>query len=222
MCRCSADRIMRCMRNSENAEEAVAADALPTDIFTMPRSAFFRSMTFLYGRRWIAGGGIASAAGIGIWILTSDLRWLIVSLMILFIIFPMLAAFLYLSHGLRPESFVNVVPHRFILRPQGIEAVVYRKVEPGEKEEAEELEELEELEENGHFQFSFREMRRYSAGMESVTIPCGGGLLWIPLLAFGNQQEMTTFIENIAVGIRDSRDAHKEDKKNTLPTDENT
>lgn len=201
---------MKSMRNSDRAEEAEETLALSTGVFVMPRSAFFRSMLSLYARPWIAGAALALLAGVGVWLLTGDVRWLIVTLMLLFIVFPMLAAFLYLSYGLRPESFVNIAPHRFSLTQKGIETVIYRRIEgevgkekEGEAEDNEEVEQKPELEETGRFLFAYRDLRPYSVGTESVTVPCGGGLLWLPLCAFGNSREMSAFINAMASAMRD-------------------
>lgn len=62
---------------------------IKTKVFRMNRSSFIKEMTWLYGMPWIA----AATAFVLISVIFSfiyDLRWTVVTLMIIFIIMPMI------------------------------------------------------------------------------------------------------------------------------------
>ena len=76
-------------------------------------------MTWLYGMPWIA----AATAFVLISVIFSfiyDLRWTVVTLMIIFIIMPMIIAFFYIYHGLKPLSVVNAIPHTLSFSPDEV------------------------------------------------------------------------------------------------------
>lgn len=203
------------MTDSENAEISetgntdvdIAEKKWPDGVFKMPRSTFFITMTRLYGRSWIIGMILALVCGAILGICTADIRWFIVMLMIIFIVFPMLAAFLYFSHGLRPESFFNVVPHRLEEGEEGLVAVLYREIKSDKESDPASADETEEecqlrLEESGRIALPYRGMRPYFIGSNSVTIPIGKGLIWISEEAFGKKEIMQDFLIRISKNIR--------------------
>ena len=204
---------MRYMRNSDeirgDASPSFDSRVEPTGMFVMPRGFFFRSMAVIYGWPWLVAMLAAFFLGVGVWLASADVRWFIVSLMMVFIVFPMLAAFLYFSHGLRAESFFNVVPHRLSICEGGLEAVMFSLPESEEKETHEEAAPSEsgEREENspqviGRVFLPYASMRGYRVGQDSVTIPCGGGLIWLPMSAFASKAHMERMIDVVSEGVR--------------------
>lgn len=97
---------------------------MQTKMLRMPRMRLNTTLLYLYG--WVP---IASLALLAIPALMAgifhDIRWLIVFLMICFIFSPMLMAFLYFYHGMRPSTSSNAALHRFSFEPDGIKITVY-------------------------------------------------------------------------------------------------
>ncbi|MCM1152175.1 MAG: hypothetical protein NC328_00770 [Muribaculum sp.] len=54
-----------------------------------------------------------------------DLRWIIVALMIICIIAPMIAAFLYIWHALKPVTAINTLPHSIRETPDSLIITVH-------------------------------------------------------------------------------------------------
>lgn len=97
----------------------MSAPQIVTEEFTVSRSKFLMLMAECYALRPLTALAIAAlvAAALGIAI---DLRWLIIGLMVVCIVTPMVIAFLYFNYGLRPESFVNIVPHTVRIEPGAV------------------------------------------------------------------------------------------------------
>lgn len=212
------------MKNSEGNglnEYVLPEEEDSTRIFIMNRGLFFRQMAVIYGLKWFVCMSVTVVLGLSVWLATADLRWFIVSLMVFFIVFPMLAAFLYFSHGLRPESFFNVVPHRIRYVAEGLEAIMYRVNESGEAspntddmDYSSESVMKEDVKESGNpgnktttvecgrVLLPYKWMRGYRVGNDSVTIPCGGGLVWLPLHCFSSKRDMEKMLETISENVR--------------------
>lgn len=108
--------------------------AVTTGEFAVPKGQFMRHLAgkFAWKTLVVLAAGVTVCAVLGIIL---DLRWFIVALMVVFILTPMLAALLYFNYGLRPEGFVNVLPHRVTIHPDGtIEAEAYFTVQNYEDE----------------------------------------------------------------------------------------
>ena len=71
-----------------------------------------RILAMEYGVVWISIG-ILAFVGCFISGFLIDLRWIGISFMILCILFPMMVAFLYFYHGLKPLTSMNCIPHCF-------------------------------------------------------------------------------------------------------------
>ncbi|MCM1428174.1 MAG: hypothetical protein NC097_00055 [Clostridium sp.] len=69
-----------------------------------------------------------------------DLRWLIVGLALLFLVAPMLMAFLYIFYALRPFTAYNILPHTIASHPEGLLLTIRRTFpqEENEKKKGEE------------------------------------------------------------------------------------
>lgn len=84
---------------------------MTTEIFKMPQKSLVSALIVIYGKWYI----IMAAAGLAALILLSiilwDIRFVIVTLMYLFIILPMLMAILYINYALSPDIAFNILPH---------------------------------------------------------------------------------------------------------------
>lgn len=76
----------------------------------MPRSRLLATLILLYGWPWIGALSVAFFATVAIGIFI-DLRWVVISMMLIFLIAPLLIAYLYFYHGLKQMTAINVVPH---------------------------------------------------------------------------------------------------------------
>lgn len=191
----------------------------------MGHGFFIRRLASMYARGWLFAMAALLGAGVAGWVITSDLRWLVVLLMVVLIVAPMLMAFLYFWYGLRKECFSNVVWHDLSIRPEGVSVTLYRHPDPdpsveemhivsvdtagsdedkGEerKENEKDTSELPQLERSGSILLEFSEMRPYMVGTDSVTVPIGKGFLWIPSRAFADRREMEAFIARLSEGMR--------------------
>lgn len=90
-----------------------------TPSFRIPRATFAVRMVALYGKWWLAVLLVLFVAAVVAGIV-ADLRFLVVGLMVLFIVFPMVVAFLYFKEGLRRECAMNVVEHFLDIDGKGI------------------------------------------------------------------------------------------------------
>lgn len=168
-----------------------------TATFRMSGAAFAASMTRLYAMKWI-WGAIAVVAACGLAAALSDVRWLIVALMVVFIVAPMVFAFLYFNHGLRLSCACNVLPHSLAFSERGITATVETACDDaGDGAEAPAADAG-----NGktrEFFFPAGSFRRYHVAGDGVVLPLAapeGGFLWIPAGAFSSRSDF-----NEAVGM---------------------
>lgn len=81
-----------------------------TDRFVIRRSTMASALFQLYGKQTLI---LLFIVMIILFIMgfTLDIRWVIVSLMVGFIISPILLAFLYFYHALTPLTSANIIPH---------------------------------------------------------------------------------------------------------------
>lgn len=175
-----------------------------SEIYRMPHGAFMMRMLYLYCSQWLWGGAVVIALSLipGI---AFDIRWLIVSCMLIFIIAPMLFAFLYIYFGFRRENVANVVLHKVHFSDEGILVTVYQPIFDSEKQESEE---------DGSFgrEISFEYIIPYSdinginIENNSVTLPSRKTFLWMPADCFGNTERFNNALEYIANKISREKD----------------
>ncbi len=75
----------------------------------------------------VAGGLVA-----GIFI---DLKWLLLAFLILLVAAPACLALLFYSEALRPENFINRLPHTVVIQPEGIRIISLLKERNEENEQ---------------------------------------------------------------------------------------
>lgn len=92
--------------------------------FRIPQSIIIRQLFFRYGLKYTAITG-------AVWLILLiagcifDLRLIILSFMILFIVFPAIAAFLYFFYGLQPATALNSMEHSVAILPSAIKVTIY-------------------------------------------------------------------------------------------------
>ena len=138
-------------------------------------------------------------------------------MMILFIVFPMVASFLYYSYGLRRECFLNVVDHDVAILEEGVRIRLYRDETPDNADEAPASEaytpkSLPDKEFSGHvltvsseFILPFLDIRPFITASSSVIIPVGKGFIWLPISAFPQKDRLNAFMEILGEKISEAR-----------------
>ena len=171
------------------------------DLISMKRSQLLAILTLLYGWSWLLVLGIAVIAtmGIGIFI---DIRYSIISLMIIFLVSPLFIAYLYFYHGLKPMTAINIVPHRLTVSNNGIGIDIPDKPYPDKKEE------------NikgsaGHAIFhpysSFGKYISGNTGFILIFTDHNNGFLWVPYSTFLDDTESRDFLEAFQKAQRPSK-----------------
>lgn len=172
--------------------------------FRMGTANFVSHLIFTYAGPWLLALCGTAVVGVALGIAV-DLRWFIVGLMIVFIIIPMLMAFMYYYHGLRRECLVNSVDHTLIVEDGGI---TVRMFFPSVDNTAEDGGDAGLNEEERVVHFDYKDMKPFGIGVKSIAISFRKplkGFLWMPFDAFGSPEETERVL-----GILDSR-IHKED-----------
>ena len=82
-----------------------------TNIFKLSRKQFILLLTRLVAIKWLVIPMILLLIAITITFILNDIRFVIIGLMILFIIIPMILAFLYISYGLMENCYINIIEH---------------------------------------------------------------------------------------------------------------
>ena len=177
-----------------------------TRIFKMNAVNFLTTFIFRYAWIWLLALSLIGVTGIALGIII-DLRWFIIGLMAIFIVFPMIFAFLYYYYGLKRECYVNTVDHSLGFCENGIEVRIYFKGE-GKKtsdnqnmEVADQKEKIDEREYRSEF-FPYEDMLPFVINSKSVIIPFASpikGFLWLPADSFSDEEELAEalrFIDN--------------------------
>ncbi|HBC21551.1 MAG TPA: hypothetical protein DC009_05625 [Porphyromonadaceae bacterium] len=176
--------------------------AVTTAEFAIPKSKFLVSMAMRYARipLYAIAAAIAACALLGC---VHDLRWIIVCLMLALIIAPMAAVFLYFNYGLRPEGFVNVLPHRVTIRPGEIDVEAYFAPLPDFKDEDKdndkdndngEAVETKEVERKAKvYKFAYQPHKPYRTSTSAIYVNLAEphhGFVTIPFAAFADATEL--------------------------------
>lgn len=155
-----------------------------TDIKMAPKK-MFHVLLMRYGLFWI----IFALAGIVVFVVLGcllNLKFLILALIWIFMILPILMAFLYFFYGLEPLTAFNCIPHKIFFR-SGSLSVRLMDIEDQEIVEAE------------------KEKKDYIAKREDFKEMMSGpgyvllffkkiGFLWVPVNAFDNLDSFHTAI----------------------------
>lgn len=153
----------------------------------MKGSNFMVSFIFRYAWIWLV---LLSALGVtGLVLgLTVDLSWAIVGLMIILILLPLIALFVYYFYALRPECYVNTVRHSISFSEQGIRATLCFNDETVRRQF-----------------FPFSDFDKIDLNVKSVLIRFRKprkGYIWIPLYAYGSEEEFADMVSFVIDRIK--------------------
>ncbi|MDE5875411.1 MAG: hypothetical protein K2H15_07165 [Muribaculaceae bacterium] len=153
---------------------------MQTEPFRMTGKDFIGTAAGLYSLPWLLPFAFLLVAALVAGVLI-DLRWIIVFLMLLFIVFPMIVTFLYFNYGLREVTVYNSVEHRLLFGDSTLSLTVCR----GEEEEV--------VKEIPYTDFS-----GYYTGKNCVVVPLKQkvrGFVWIPVNSFSSFEDFRESVE---------------------------
>jgi hypothetical protein len=99
-----------------------------TPIISMGSGAMARYLLLRHGFWCTVVVGFAALLLIIIGV-AADLRFAILGLMLIFLVLPMLLAFVYFKHGLTLENALNILPHTLTVSEKGITIQTYKRKE---------------------------------------------------------------------------------------------
>lgn len=185
---------------------------MESKVYRMRGASFAVEMMFRYSGIWLLGLFVLALLGIILGV-TVDLRILVVGLMVIFVVFPMVLAFLYYYFGLRKECFINTIPHSLLITDDGLTVRMFfypdNKGQDGdvveESSDNNESSDTDVIPQIREEFFSYSQMLPYRIGSKSVTIPLRSpakGFIWIPADAFDDNAELASALELIDTRIR--------------------
>lgn len=107
---------------------------LSTNTFRMSQRSFITLLARKHGLPYAIPALIVIIALIITAVILSDLRYLILALMLLFIVIPMIAALLYINYALSPLRAFNALPHAILLAPTNIHIKIFPRKKKKNKE----------------------------------------------------------------------------------------
>lgn len=173
------------------------AEHIKTNVLRMGKAVFFKEMLKLYGAPWILVFFLMllTAAVLSV---VHDLRWVIVAFMIICIAAPMMLAFFYIFHGMKPITVINSLPHTLSFGEEGITATL---LSPHKNEETNETEYIE----LSRQLLPYSEIRSYKSGVTSIILPFekgDKGFIWLPVSAFDEEKGMLDAMDKVISAIR--------------------
>jgi hypothetical protein len=177
---------------------------MESKVYRMGGGSFALEMLFRYAGIWMLLLSVTALTGIILGI-TIDLRWFVIGLMVVFVVIPMVLAFLYYYFGLRRECFINTIPHTVVVNNAGVTVRMHLpdngSDEPGAEGSSAESDKEPRIREEF---FPYVQMQPYRIGSKSVIIPLrtpAKGFIWIPADAFEEQEELAEALQLIDTRI---------------------
>lgn len=167
-----------------NTDLSDSPHTVVTGRFSMPHTAFAKALLMRHGLGWAVIMCCMALAAVLASVITSDMRWLLVGLMIVFIVTPLLLAILYFNHGLRTTAVINVQPHRIAVTTEALNVEMFVMPDPDDDTS---------LERTVRYAFPKADIAPYSTDGEGIFIPVlrpEKGWLFIPYSSFGSPQEL--------------------------------
>lgn len=170
---------------------------MESEIYKMGAGRFAMELMFRYSGIWLlvlsSVGLIGVIAGAAI-----DIRWFLIGMLLIFVVSPMLLAFMYYYYGLSRECYVNTLYHKIVIEEEGIRIKFPNvdkgaEVEHGTEKTDSDSSKCGESSLKDEF-FKYSSMSAYKIGNSSVTIPVkteSKGFIWIPADAFRSDAEMS-------------------------------
>ena len=189
-------------------ESVTAATTVETSRFRIPSRETVSALAMRYGTPWIIAVSVCVLVSVVLGI-AWDPRFYIIALIVIFLLLPPAAAFLYFIHGLRPATVLNSVDHTVGIEGDQLVVTVWppkarpsgsREFDPVAERERQTRPEQDDTPRRVKFPLSF--IRPYSVGLSTVTLPLYDGrkplgFLILPLSAFPTAKAMQSFLDNI-------------------------
>lgn len=180
--------------------------------FRMGGMQFVAEMIFRYAGKLMLFLSATAVLGIVLGV-TVDFTWFFAALMIVFIVLPLLVAFLYYYIGLRRECFINTTIHTLNVCSQGIGVRMMFPVGDDQQDNDQELdEESQSCFESERYNireefFPYSQMESVRIGVKSVVIPFRSplkGFIWIPADAFSTPEALGEVLDMIETHVTES------------------
>lgn len=174
------------------------SDSSHSRVFRMSASRFAMELLFRYAWIWLLSLSLLAVAGLVLGV-TVDLRWLIAALMIVCIVLPMVLGFFYYFYGLRRGCFVNTVPHRIVVRDDGLVCRLWIKESPESVENESEEDQKPKIRFRDEI-FPFSAMGKFVIGKDSAIVPLkkpSAGFLWIPADSFADTEHLSALLQRL-------------------------
>lgn len=160
----------------------------------MPAKKLLTVLFLQYGRWW----AVAALAGVILFVILGvsvNIRFLMVALIWIFLLVPLVVAFLYFYYGMDPLTAFNAIPHKLIFEDDNHIKVRISKIE---KENENEMEvSREENYNQKEYIASGSNFRELKYGSDYVLLFFNKeGLLWVPMNAFPSMENFKQTIQN--------------------------
>lgn len=153
------------------------------------RSGKMMSILFMHsGFPWIISAFIGFLTLI-IFGFIFNYRFFFLSLIWIFLFVPLVIAFLYFFHGLKPLTVFNSIPHIIIIDADKLSVKIIRENKESESEELTEKE----------YNINLKELTEIKKGTDYILLFFGDkGWLWLPMDAYGNLLDFKTSFEKLS------------------------
>ncbi len=192
-------------------------ETITTDIFKASGRSISRTMFMLYGKPWLIGTLLLVTPLIVLGCI-HDLRWMIVALMAVFIVIPMVLAFLYLYYGMNKVSVINSTSHKFEFKDSGITSYIYTLTEIITHSANPDNDSMDDMDKEEYSvvtrhdlrakaEIPYSKIRGYVVGTSDITLhteESGKGFLLVPLSVFPDRDRFTRAIDIMAAGMNKS------------------
>lgn len=168
-------------------------------------------MFLLYGKPWLIGGTVLLVTAILLSVFI-DIRWLIIALMLVFIISPMILAFLFFYYGMNSVSTLNATHHNVEFHDNKIVVNIFMNDSPPSLPDKNDVPDEEGSGFNEEIKFEKRSqitidcsyIKNYIVGTNAVilrTNVSGDGFLIIPMKVFDDTNRFIQAITTVTSGI---------------------
>lgn len=158
-----------------------------TNQYKMSSINFFTTFIFKFGGLWLLILSFIAVFALIIGI-SIDIRWLITGLMVIFILIPLIAVFIYYTFALKKECYVNTVSHLLEFTNEGVEAILMFK--HGNIQDDDSQGETSSVTDQRNIFLPYSSMERIELNANALIILFKSpqkGFLWIPENAFDNK-----------------------------------
>lgn len=176
---------------------------ISTGYFRIGKGELIRNLALHRWMTWlvIAGMVVLASTAAGIFV---DIRLFIATLMLIFLLAPMMLFMLYFSDGLRFATAINTLPHRIVIDTDGIRIEAF--ADNTGKEDEEEAQEPRKIE----CRYAPGEVGRFMIYSSGLIIPVEGGLrkrglLFLPAREAGGEESLKAAAEILGGYVTQNR-----------------